>query len=169
MENYALSIANYFVLLSQRDDVILRQLKLMKLVYIAHGYMLALLDRPTEGAKLEKVEAWRYGPVFPSVYNSFKDYGSNPIVLMAVVDDPSNVENGRYRKTIPMIEDESEKVVCEFVWQKYAIYTDSTLISALHAEGTPWSEVYRAGENAIISDEITKRYYKQIIDDTLKS
>ena len=48
MENYALSIANYFVLLSQQDELILRPLKLVKLVYIAHGYLLALFDLPTD-------------------------------------------------------------------------------------------------------------------------
>ena len=57
MENYALSIANYFIELSQQDGRILRPLKLMELVYIAHGYMLALLDRSTDGTKRERVEA----------------------------------------------------------------------------------------------------------------
>lgn len=59
MENYALAIANYFIELAHKESKDIRPLKLMKLVYIAHGYILAMLDKPTDGAKLEKVEAWQ--------------------------------------------------------------------------------------------------------------
>ena len=90
MENYALAIANYFIELAHKDNIDIRPLKLMKLVYIAHGYILALLDKPTDGAKLEKVEAWQYGPVFPSVYYSFKQYGGNPIDKTTTVLDFDN-------------------------------------------------------------------------------
>ena len=124
MENYALSIANYFIELSQQDGRILRPLKLMKLVYIAHGYMLALLDRSTDGTKRERVEAWQYGPVFPSVYYSFKNY---------------------------------------------AIYTDTSLVTILHAKGTPWERLYKKDKNVIIPDSETKAYYKDIIKRTLES
>lgn len=158
MQNYALSIANYFIMLSQQEDRVIRPLKLMKLVYIAHGYLLALLDKPTTGAKLEKVEAWQYGPVFPSVYYSFKQYGSNPITKMTSVFDFDNVDNGIVCEFVPMIDDENTKKICDFVWRKYAIYTDSSLVSILHADGTPWKQVYKKGENVTIDDTRTKRY-----------
>lgn len=44
MENYALAIANYFIELAHKESKDIRPLKLMKLVYIAHGYILAMLD-----------------------------------------------------------------------------------------------------------------------------
>lgn len=170
MENYALSIANYFVLLSQQEGSILRPLKLMKLVYIAHGYMLALLDRPTDGAKCEKVEAWQYGPVFTSVYYSFKDYGSNPITKQTTVIDFSRiVRNAGFGEITPMLKDEDEKAICRFVWNKYASYTDSSLVTILHAKGTPWRKWYKAGMNVIIPDSETKAYYKDIVKRTLES
>ena len=102
MENYALAIANYFIELAHKDKIDIRPLKLMKLVYIAHGYILALLDKPTVGAKLEEVEAWQYGPVFPSVYYSFKQYGSQPIDKKTTVFDFSKIGSGEdcvYRET----------------------------------------------------------------------
>ena len=170
VENYALSIANYFVELSQQDGQILRPLKLMKLVYIAHGYMLALLDRPTDGAKLERVEAWRYGPVFPSVYYSFKNYGRNPITDMTtVIDFHRLTEDGVFGEITPIIKDEDERAVCRFVWEKYAIYTDSSLVTILHAKDTPWSMYYEEGANKEIPDGVTKTYYKGIVKRTLAS
>lgn len=40
----ALSVANYFIDLAQRDSVSITQLGLMKRVYVAHGFSLALLN-----------------------------------------------------------------------------------------------------------------------------
>lgn len=52
-------------------------LKMQKLVYISHGWHLALSDgKPLVSD--EYVEAWPYGPVFPSVYHEFKHYGASP-------------------------------------------------------------------------------------------
>ena len=170
MEKYALSIANYFVLLSQQDELILRPLKLVKLVYIAHGYLLALFDLPTEEMKHEPVEAWSYGPVFPSVYYSFKDYGNGPITRMTMLDDFSKPKkSGGYDRQTPLASTRIVKAVCEFVWKKYAIYTDATLVAVLHAPDTPWSRTYKEGEKAIIPDSLTKAYYRNMIDETLKS
>ena len=79
MKDNALSMANYFIELAQKDGHEIRPLRLMKLVYIAHGFMLAMLDRSVLNPRFDRVEAWKYGPVIPSVYHSFKGYGASPI------------------------------------------------------------------------------------------
>lgn len=167
MENYALSIANYLIDLAHSENRPIRPLKLMKLVYIVHGYILALLDKPTEGAKLEKVEAWQYGPVFPSVYYSFKQYGSSQIEKKTTVFDFSKIGKTNDIEVIPYLNDDTEKRICQFVWKKYGIYADSSLVSILHADGTPWKNTYKQGKNCVISDEETKAYYKSVVEKTL--
>lgn len=169
MENYALAIANYFIKLAHNENKVIRPLKLMKLVYIAHGYMLALLDRPTDGAKLEHVEAWQYGPVFPSVYHSFKLYGNRPIEAMTTAIDFSKIGVSDDIQVTPMLTDEDEKRVCRFVWKNYGIYTDSTLVTTLHAKGTPWEKLYRPGKNVVIPDADTKKHYNAVIDKTIEN
>lgn len=169
MENYALSIANYFIELAHRDGREIRPLKLMKLVYIAHGYMLALLDRPTTGAKLENVEAWQYGPVFPSVYYSFKQYGSHPIERKTKVFDFSKIGISDDIETTPTLTNNDEKEICNFVWKKYGIYTDSSLVSILHANGTPWKKIFEQGKNVVIPDDVTKKHYKRVVEKTLEN
>ena len=159
MENYALAIANYFIDLAHSDDKPIRPLKLMKLVYIAHGYILALLDKPTDGSKLEKVEAWQYGPVFPSVYYSFKQYGGNPIDEKTTIWDFDKLTSGEDCFHTPTLICEEEKKVCEFVWRNYGKFSDSELVSKLHMDGTPWKECYKQGMNVVIPDKATKRYY----------
>ena len=168
MENYALSLANYFIELSQKGDRVIRPLKLMKLVYIAHGYILAMLDRPTDGAKLEKVQAWQYGPVFPSVYYSFKSYGSNPITEKTKVFDFSRIDQCSTAEFTPIITSKEERAICEHVWKNYGIYTDSSLVNILHEPDTPWSKTYEQGKNNIIPDSLTKSYYKEFINKMLK-
>ena len=79
MKDSALSVANYFVDKSLKETKALKPLKLMKLVYIAHGYMLAMLGYSVFSKRFDKVEAWKFGPVIPSVYHSFKRYGNQPI------------------------------------------------------------------------------------------
>lgn len=169
MENYALAIANYFIDLAHRDGKPIRPLKLMKLVYIAHGYILALLDRPTEGAKLEKVQAWQYGPVFPSVYYSFKQYGRNPIDRKTTVFDFSGTASPDTNEITPILTDIDSKTICRFVWKQYGKYSDTSLVATLHAKGTPWSEVYEPGKNNVIPDSLTKQYYKRGVAKTLEN
>lgn len=167
MKDSALSVANYFVKTAIDDKIELKPLKLMKLVYIAHGYMLALLDRSVLNPRFDKVEAWKLGPVVPSVYHSFKIYGNNPVKKMTGSFVDARLENGNMTVDYvePMLEDKDAKKVCEYVWYRYGkLYSDSTLVSILHRQGTPWATVYEEGKNNIIPDEFTQAYYKAIVD-----
>ena len=60
------AIANHFIELNP-DGLTLMQL--LKLSYIAHGFKLGLDLGPLSR---ELAQAWKYGPVFPSIYHKFK-------------------------------------------------------------------------------------------------
>lgn len=161
IKDNALSIANYFVELAKRDSKNIRLLKLMKLVYIAHGYILAMLDRSVLDPRFDKVEAWRYGPVIPSVYHSFKQYRDNAITDKAVVmvgEEPNIVF------VTPELKDKEARKICDFVWKRYGEWTDSSLVSMLHQKGSPWQYVYEEGRNKEILDLYTKVYYKRMVE-----
>ena len=74
MKDNALSVANYLIDLAKKENKNLTQLGLMKRVYIAHGFSLAINKESLLDNRFDKVEAWKYGPVIPSVYHSFKQY-----------------------------------------------------------------------------------------------
>ena len=79
------SIANAFISLAGSDGI--DPLKLQKLLYYANGHYLAEHD----GTPLinEYFEAWDYGPVIPTVYYEFREYGNNPIRRFACdIDHP---------------------------------------------------------------------------------
>lgn len=67
MKDNALSVANYFIDLAKKENKNLTQLGLMKRVYIAHGFSLAINKESLLDKRFDKVEAWKYGPVIPSV------------------------------------------------------------------------------------------------------
>ena len=158
----ALSVANYFIDLARKDGKSIRPLKLMKLVYLAYGYALAIIDRSIIDPRFDKVEAWRYGPVIPSVYHSFKQYRDSPVTEKTVVMEPGGKNDVKFVE--PKLEDEKAKEVCEFVWNRYREHSDSELVELLHGSATPWAQVYREGQNCPIPEVMTKLFYKGLVE-----
>lgn len=162
MKDNALSVANYFIELAQKDKREIRPLKLMKLTYIAYGYALALLGRSILNPRFDKVEAWKLGPVIPSVYHSFKMYGNGNITQKTILfkEDAS----GNVVVETPELQNEDTKVICKIVWAKYGMkFTDSELVTIMHGKGTPWGKVYEEGKNNPIPELYTEVYYKELI------
>ena len=168
MKNNALSIANYFIELANNESEEVKPLKLMKLVYIAHGYILATLNKSALNPRFDRVEAWKFGPVIPSVYHSFKSYGNKGITELTSIFKEENFNEDSPEIEIPILNGEDEKYVCNFVWRNYGKYSGSDLVTMLHLEGTPWSIVYKEGKNVEIPDELTKSYYKTLVEELLQ-
>lgn len=170
MQNSALSVANYFIGLAEASHSPIKILRLMKLTYIAHGFMLAILDRTALNPRFDCVEAWKYGPVIPSVYHSFKRNGNNPIVEKTVIlqNEEKSADDYVVEVVTPELDGEEEKKVCNLVWKMYQGYDDGKLVDLLHKQGSPWALVYEPGKNKPIPDIITKIYYKKLVDSLLK-
>lgn len=146
------AVANYF--LSRKQ---LTQLELHKLIYFAHGWHLALRGKPLID---EFVEAWMYGPVIPTVYHEFKDFGASPISRFATDFNPLT---GRWDR-IPTIDadDQATERLLERVWTVYKVYSSGQLIRLTHERGTPWSETRAENggiKNANISNELIRRFF----------
>ncbi len=122
---------------------------LLKLAYISHGWMLGLRD---DVLLYEPVEAWRYGPVVPSIYHRYKAFGGQPIDLTPV--DRSSALDSRQRSVIDAVDD---------------VYRDCSaleLSSLTHRQGTPWHKtVSRHGVGAIIPNSIISEYYKEFLSE----
>jgi uncharacterized phage-associated protein len=161
MNTNALAIANYLVDLSAQSGVPLMQFGLMKRVYVTHGFCLAAFDRPAIDARFDTVEAWKNGPVIPSVYHSFKYNGNNPIKDKSVIMD---VTDAGISINTPQLIDEDVREVTRGVWKRYIDFTDMELIRLLHKSGTPWDLCYEEGKNNKIPDLYTSMYYKKLMD-----
>lgn len=144
-------IANYFVDKSFETGIELTPMKLVKLVYIAHGWYLSYNSKPLID---EAVQAWKYGPVVSSVYHLYKGFGSNPIV--------HKVHQNHATAAIQI--DIEDKSFLAAIWDKYSHYTGLQLSTLTHENGTPWDIVWnqQGGSKksaAIIANNLIQEHY----------
>lgn len=154
------AVANYFLDLAQESGRAVDPLQLQKLVYFGHGWYLALTGVPLVD---EHPEAWKYGPVFPSLYHGFKQYGAEPISGRA--EDwrlDANPATGRHtllRPVTPTLDDDPDvarreyaKQVLRRVWDVYGSWTAVQLSQLTHVPGGPWDLTRRQNPDRTGSD-----------------
>lgn len=164
MGENALSVANRFVDLAKERGENITQLGLMKRVYIAHGFSLAIYDESLLDSRFDRVEAWKYGPVIPSVYHSFKHWKDQPITERAVI---MKWENNKPVYEYPTVRSPHAESIIEMVYERYHGMSDGEMVDLTHREGTPWYWYYKEGENVEIKDTVTKAFYRKIVDSTM--
>lgn len=160
----ALSVANYFIKIANEAKVDIRPLGLMKRVYIAHGFSLAINNQSLLDPRFDEVEAWRYGPVIPSVYHSFKHLRNTPITTNDYAPRIQIDDQGDVSFSEPMLEDTKAEKIVQMVWQRYLKCSDIELVCLTHQDGTPWKRLYKEGQNIPIPDDYTKLYYEAIVN-----
>ena len=101
----------------------LTNLALNKLVYFAQ--VEALRNNPSQPLFTDEIQAWEYGPVEPSVYNAFKQFGRNRIT------HAPNHETSQYASQI-----------VESVVEKYGWMSAFDLVNYAHRLGGAWHNVY---------------------------
>lgn len=148
-----LEIAKYILLLNERfsqrsqngidmseqdapDEI--SNLKLLKLVYYANALSLIYLHTPLFD---EKIEAWRHGPVVPSLYRELKKYkGKNLMNIQELRTDTYRYLN------------DNEKHIITMAFREYGRYTAFRLRDMTHTE-SPWVDSFQEGAHNVISDE----------------
>lgn len=162
MKDNALAVANYFVELAKNEGKPITLLGLVKRVYIAHGFSLAITNKSLLDPRFDVVEAWKYGPVIPSVYHSFKRYKAEPITEKTFVVSWDEKE-AKYHTEIPELRDEDSREAVRAVWSRYMGKTDSEMVAITHQKGTPWERCYIEGMNCVIPDDLTRAFYRAMV------
>lgn len=143
------SVANYFIQKSFETGVPLTPMKLIKLVYIAHGWHRGYFSKNLID---DAVEAWQYGPVIPELYHKVKRYGrgavTGAIEGYGVLGDDHN----------PFPE-ENTRVLLDNVWQNYGRYDGLNLSAMTHQPGTPWDQTWNTTKG-IIPNQLIEQHYK---------
>ncbi len=146
-----LAVANAVLNEARAQGRPLTIMQLLKLVYIAHGWSLALLKYPLVN---EEPQAWQHGPVFPAIYREFRRFGSQPITTEAV---------GAFGAIPAAKLSSSQQAVIRSVVQRYGAMHAFALSRITHEPETPWSQVYSDGRgstreipNAMIAEHYTK-------------
>ena len=140
----AIDVGNFFI---QYSNYTKTNLQICKLVYISHGYSLAIFDKPLIR---NNIEAWDTGPVIPSLYNHFKRFGTD---LIGTVDyTPKSINN-------------TQKKLLEAMFTEYGKYCGYYLAQITRDDNmkTPWRTCYKPGRKEIIPDNVIKKYYTKLI------
>lgn len=148
------AVANYFLELANSKGESLSPMKLQKLIYFAHGWHLALYNEPLIK---ERVQAWKLGPVIPSVYHEFKRFGYSPITC-TVRDD---ADDGLDWHFIPR-DDKRTIALLNRIWDVYGKFTAIQLSNMTHGPGAPWRNTWESGDGIPelpIDNEIIKNYF----------
>lgn len=147
----ALRLASELIRREKTKGKSLTNLSLQKLAYFCHGWHLAIFDAPLVD---EAFEAWRFGPVLPSVYHKLKVFSSNwipsdyPLVLSEAPLDTTS---------------EASKLI-DRVLEVYGNYSGFDLVNLSHHSDGPWSSVWQGGglSSSVIDDESIKQYFKSL-------
>lgn len=145
------AIANRLLELRDRDQKTLTVMQLIKLVYIADGWAMALIGRPLSKAD---PQAWQYGPVYPELYRAFKKFGPNPVTAPATISG-SDVA---YREEF----DPEEEGVLRAVLDTYGNLSAFKLSDLTHQAGTPWSKAYHNGAYSPIPLADIKAHFDEL-------
>lgn len=164
MPGTSLDVANEFIRLAKESGRELTQMQLQKLVYIAHGWRLALMD---QGLTIDKPQAWDFGPVYPELYEQLKRYGRGPVTayVRRLEESISYWFSGK-KDNLPVssLNDEDRQLIAT-VFEIYGSYPAYQLSALTHEDDTPWSQVYERNRNRHIPDDIIEAHFKKLAKD----
>ena len=114
-------------------------LMLQKLLYFSQGVYSALYGKPIFG---EDCRAWVHGPVYPEIYDLFRDFKYNPIddVRFALLEGTEDALT------------DDEKRVIDLVVNTFGMYGGKVLEKITHNED-PWMEARKGYGDSIPSSE----------------
>ena len=129
-----------------------------KLVYFTYGFALASLNR-----KLftEEIEAWKYGPVVPSLYHEFKHFEENPINKLSI-------HYSRTRRSIskPTVDEEDKAIIniLKTIDKYYGEQSEEEISKMTHHTNSPWENSYLDKEdNCKINYTDIKKHFKELL------
>ena len=142
----------------------LTPLHILKMAYMSHGYIWALTDQPLIS---DKVEAWKYGPVFPTVYEAFSHYNDNPVTTLHYCGTSLSSKD-QIKQRIEYLGktfSDKESEIIQNIVQVYKDWTGGELIALMHRKGTPWDKHYiKDYTGIVIPNEDTRNYYTELVN-----
>ena len=124
---------------SATNGELVSNLKLQKLLYYMQGFHLAVFGEPLFE---EEIEAWMYGPVVPSVYDHYQEYGNKGIEPESEVLELSSEEEALFADVLRV----------------YGDYSAIGLMNLTHNE-YPWKSTPE-GRGHVIDKEKLRTFFK---------
>ena len=143
----AQAVANAIIRMAKAEGRTLTNMQVQKHVFLAHGYCLAILDRPLYS---QDTHAWQWGPVVPKLYKALQKYGSGNVTDEIQAEDVLDEDTPEYK-------------ILKGVWAVYKSYSGMRLSELTHRENTPWSRTWNEKHFDIIPLNVIRDYYTELV------
>lgn len=156
------AVANHFVEQFANQSGGIEHMKLQKLVYCAYGWWLAVNGLQGNRLTTEGPEIWRHGPVFSSMYRTFRIFGRQPIFEPQSANPmlpPVNVDE----------DDNYTRNFIHWVWGRYGHLSGFELSDLTHRPGSPWYRTamdrnFQVAPNTRIPDEYIHEEFSRLLN-----
>ena len=162
MPAWSPQIANELIKLASKDGRAFNQMKLQELVYIAHGWCLAISGQPLTG---DRPEALEHGPEYRRLADALARWGVDPVTS----DVDSSTAAGKATETDATLSgaaelSEFEQNVLRRIYNDYGNLDVRNLANVTRSKGTPWDAVYAggAGRNRDIPHYLIKAQFVDV-------
>jgi uncharacterized phage-associated protein len=156
----ARAVANLLLEFGRVRGLPLTQIAILKILYFAHGWYLAVYDAPLI---IQDFEAWKYGPVVKVVRDAFKSFSAEPITELATKID---ILTGKQMPIEANITLDDENFI-QSIFDAYHVYDVWELSGMTHEPGSPWDQLWNpsapTGRLALrIRNEDIREYFNRL-------
>lgn len=154
-----LDVCRYIINYCNDKEYSVSNLKLQKILYFVQA-LFATKTVSKQPCFEEKIEAWNFGPVVPTAYHEYKQYGSADIPRISFfyeydINEKFHMKKVNYEDDVILPED---KLLINKMVDKLSDYSTASLVSITHNQA-PWKNAYEPGRNNIITVDAIRRYY----------
>jgi uncharacterized phage-associated protein len=151
------AVANYLLDQAELAGNAITHLSLQKLLFFAHAWHLAQFDRPLV---LGTFQAWKFGPVLRTIFDSFRSAGKKPIKIRATRLD---LTTGGYVICTEALSTEAQELLLA-VMAAGANMPAWYLSELTHQPGSPWDSVWTKASEEInvgmrIPNDLIRQYF----------
>lgn len=139
----ALTITNYIISYYKKRNYGVSNLKLQKILYFLQALFLIKKDCELFD---EEIEAWGFGPVIPSVYRKYMQFGCMNIPTKDIDE--------------PFIDNETKTTIDSFLEKVKDM--SSTYLTDITLHQKPWTQNYTKDEKEIIPKKEIQKYFLKI-------
>lgn len=143
----ALNVSNNFLSKGFKEDIDITPMKLQKMLYFVYR---DYLKKTNKCIFNDRFETWKYGPVIPEVYDTFKKYKARPIKKFHYEPDGKTALGVELSKA-PIFEE-----VFNDVWDKCKGLSGTYLSNLTHKDGSAWKKAFEEGRIYLSDDDILK-------------
>ena len=137
--------------------------EIIKLVYLAHGYVLGMTGRPLI---MDRIEAWKHGPIIPNLFHALAEYGRKPVLRLYTDETPvASPEINRRRDELAEMIGREDAHIINQVADAHSECGPLDLSGICHSEGSPWDQVVeKKYESKPIPNDVIMAYYKEKLE-----